>query len=115
MNPAIRNIEPTEIWSHFASLNAIPRASKKEDRVVSFMHDFAQQHGLEAKTDTVGNVIISKKATTGFENKKTVILQSHLDMVHQKNTDTIFDFDTQGINMMIEGDWVTADGNNARC
>ena len=66
--------------------------------------------GLPTYVDSVGNVIISKPATLGMENRKMVVLQSHLDMVHQKNSDTAFDFDTQGIDMLIAGDWVTANG-----
>ncbi len=107
---SVRNLEPKELWNHFADLNAVPRPSKKEDRVIQFMIDFGKSLGLETKTDSIRNVIIKKHATVGMENKKTVILQSHLDMVHQKNADTVFDFDTQGIEMIIDGDWVRANG-----
>jgi len=107
---SVRNLEPKELWNHFADLNAVPRPSKKEERVVQFMIDFGEKLGLETKTDAIQNVIIKKPATPGMENRKTVILQSHLDMVHQKNADTIFDFDTQGIEMLVDGDWVKANG-----
>lgn len=110
MNSAIRQLEPTSLWNHFSDLNAVPRPSKKEERVIQFMVDFGQSLGLKTEVDNVGNVIIWKPATSGMENKKTVVLQSHLDMVHQKNSDTIFDFDSQGIEMVIDGDWVTANG-----
>ncbi len=110
MSSEIRNLEPKALWNHFADLNAIPRPSKKEDRVVAMLLEFANKHDLEALVDPVGNVIMKKPATAGMENRKTVVLQSHLDMVCQKNNDTEFDFDTQGINMLIDGDWVTADG-----
>ena len=110
MNKNIRNLEPKIVWNHFADLNAVPRPSKKEERVIKFMVDFGQNLNLETFVDNVGNVIIKKPATKGFENRKTVVLQSHLDMVHQKNNDTIFDFDKEGIKMLIEDDWVTADG-----
>ena len=110
MNSEIRNLEPKAIWNNFADLNAVPRPSKKEERVIAFMVDFGKNLGLETVVDPVGNVIIKKPATTGLENRKTVVLQSHLDMVHQKNADTNFDFDTQGIEMVINGDWVTAKG-----
>lgn len=110
MNQDIRNLEPIAVWNHFSDLNAVPRPSKKEERVIAFMVDFGKKLNLETIVDSVGNVIIKKPATVGFENKKTVVLQSHLDMVHQKNTDTDFDFDNQGIEMLIEGDWVTANG-----
>ena len=110
MNTAIRQLEPQIVWNHFADLNAVPRASKKEERVIAFMKAFGENLGLETLVDHVGNVIIRKPATKGYENLKTVTLQSHIDMVHQKNNDTDFDFDTQGIEMYIDGDWVKAKG-----
>lgn len=106
----IRNLEPKGLWNHFADLNAVPRPSKKEERVIQFMIDFGTSLGLETIQDRVGNVIIKKKASAGMEDRKTIIMQSHLDMVHQKNSDTVFDFDNQGIEMIIEGDWVRANG-----
>ncbi|HLW33733.1 MAG TPA: aminoacyl-histidine dipeptidase [Aequorivita sp.] len=110
MNEEIRNLEPKELWNKFADLNAVPRASKKEERVIAFMKDFGKKLGLETMEDEVGNVIIRKAATKGLEDRKTVVLQSHLDMVHQKNNDTDFDFNTQGIDMYVDGDWVRAKG-----
>ena len=110
MNSEIRELEPKVLWNKFADLNAVPRASKKEERVIQFMVDFGNSLGLETMVDKVGNVIIRKPATQGMENKKTIVMQSHLDMVHQKNNDTVFDFDTQGIEMFVEGDWVKAQG-----
>jgi len=110
MNSEIRNLEPKAVWNHFADLNAVPRPSKKEERVIQFMVDFGKKLNLETLVDKVGNVIIKKPATKGMENRKTVVLQSHLDMVHQKNSDTNFDFDKEGIKMLIKDGWVTADG-----
>ena len=110
MSNEIRNLEPKIIWNNFADLNAIPRPSKKEEQVIEFMMNFGKNLHLETFTDSVGNVIIKKPATKNFEDRKTIVLQSHLDMVHQKNSSTIFDFENEGINMLIEGDWVTADG-----
>lgn len=110
MNPEILQLEPKQMWTNFAKLNAVPRASKKEERVIAFMKEFGNNLGLETIEDEVGNVIIKKPATPGMENRKTVVMQSHLDMVHQKNNDTDFDFDTQGIDMYVEGDWVKARG-----
>jgi dipeptidase D len=110
MSRAVRNLEPIALWNHFADLNAVPRPSKKEERVIEFMVNFGKKLGLETHVDRIGNVIIKKPATPGMENRQTVILQSHLDMVHQKNGDTVFDFDTQGIEMIVEGDWVRANG-----
>jgi len=110
MNEAIRNLEPKALWNKFADLNAVPRPSKKEDRVIAFMKDFGKNLGLETIEDDVGNVIIRKPATSGMEDRKAIVMQSHLDMVHQKNSDTDFDFDTQGIEMYVDGDWVRANG-----
>ena len=109
-NQEIRNLEPKALWNKFADLNAVPRPSKKEERVIAFMKDFGKRLGLETIEDEVGNVIIRKPATAGHEDKKMVVMQSHLDMVHQKNSDTDFDFDTQGIEMYVDGDWVRAKG-----
>jgi len=106
----VENLEPRALWSNFAALNAVPRASKKEERVIAFMVAYGKQLGLETIKDHVGNVVIKKRATEGMENKQTVVLQSHLDMVHQKNGDTDFDFDSQGIAMYVDGDWVKAKG-----
>jgi dipeptidase D len=110
MSQEIRNLEPQQLWNKFADLNQVPRPSKKEERVIEFMVNFGKNLGLETIQDSVGNVIIKKPATTGMESKKTVVLQSHLDMVHQKNNDTSFDFDKQGIEMYVDGDWVRAKG-----
>lgn len=110
MSNKVRTLEPKELWNNFANLNEVPRGSKKEEKVIRFMIDFGKKLNLETVVDAVGNVIIKKPATVGMENCKTVVLQSHLDMVHQKNADTNFNFDTDGINMVIEGDWVKAKG-----
>lgn len=110
MNKEIRALEPRSLWNHFADLNAVPRASKKEERVIEFMKAFGNKLGLATQVDEVGNVIISKPATKGMEQRKPVVLQAHLDMVHQKNNDVDFDFDTQGIEMYIDNDWVRAKG-----
>lgn len=104
------NLEPQALWNNFIALNAVPRASREEERIINFMIAFGNQLGLETIKDHMGNVVIKKPATEGMENRQTVILQSHLDMVHQKNSDTNFDFATQGIDMYIDGDWVKARG-----
>jgi dipeptidase D len=106
----IRNLEPKAIWNNFADLNAVPRASKKEEQVIAFIKAFASNLQLSVFEDTVGNVIVKKPASAGMEARPIVCLQSHLDMVHQKNNDTNFDFATQGIDMFIDGDWVRANG-----
>jgi len=110
MSTSIQTLSPTALWKNFDNLNAVPRASKKEERVIAFAKNFGESLGLETFVDEVGNVIIKKPATAGMENRTTVVMQSHLDMVHQKNASTEFDFDTQGIKMLIENDWVRADG-----
>ena len=110
MNSEIRALEPKLLWNKFADLNAVPRPSKKEERVIAFMKDFGAKLGLETIEDEVGNVIIKKPATSGMEDRVTIVMQSHLDMVHQKNNDTVFDFETQGIEMHVIGDWVKAKG-----
>ncbi|NUQ22572.1 MAG: aminoacyl-histidine dipeptidase [Saprospiraceae bacterium] len=106
----LQDLQPKALWSNFSALNAIPRASKKETRVIAFMKNFGEQLGLPVKVDSVGNVVIKKPATAGMENRPTVVLQAHLDMVHQKNADTVFDFETEGIRSYIDGDWVKAQG-----
>ncbi|MCP4443670.1 MAG: aminoacyl-histidine dipeptidase [Aureispira sp.] len=110
MSQEVRNLAPKALWNHFTDLNEVPRPSKKEERVIAFMKAFGENLSLDTYVDEVGNVIIKKPATSGLESRPTVALQSHLDMVHQKNTDTDFDFDTEGIKMLVEGDWVKADG-----
>ena len=110
MSQEIRNLEPKALWNKFADLNAVPRPSKKEERVIEFIKNFGNNLGLETFEDEIRNVIIRKTATPGMENRKALVLQGHLDMVHQKNSDTIFDFDKQGIDMYVDGDWVRARG-----
>ncbi len=106
----ITQIEPRIIWKNFAALNAVPRPSKKEEKVIAFIKNFGGNLNLETVVDEIGNVIIRKPATPGMEKRKSIVLQSHLDMVCQKNSDVNFDFDTQGIQMEIDGDWIKAKG-----
>jgi len=106
----IKNLSPIEIWKNFYSLTQIPRPSKKEAEVIAFMKKFGEDLGLETLVDEVGNVIIKKPATPGMESRKTVVLQGHLDMVPQKNSDKDFDFEKDPIQCLIDGEWVTADG-----
>ncbi|HCP41079.1 MAG TPA: cytosol nonspecific dipeptidase, partial [Cryomorphaceae bacterium] len=110
MSSEVRGLEPQSVWNHFADLNAVPRPSKKEERVIQFMVDFGKSLGLPTEVDHIGNVFIRKPATAAMEDRTPVVLQAHLDMVHQKNNDTDFDFDTQGIDMYVDGDWVKARG-----
>ncbi len=110
MSNAVRNLEPRPLWNHFADLNAVPRPSKREERVIGFIVQFGKRLGFPTSVDATGNVLIKKPASQGMENKPVVLLQSHLDMVHQKNADTQFDFETEGIRMFTDGDWVRAEG-----
>lgn len=106
----LSQLEPQIIWKNFSALNAVPRPSKKEEQVIEFIKNFGENLNLETTVDEVGNVIIKKPATAGMENRKSIVLQSHLDMVCQKNNDVNFDFETQGIQMEVDGDWVKAKG-----
>lgn len=103
-------IEPKEIWNNFSTLNEVPRPSKKEEKVIAFIKNFGERLGLPTTVDEVGNIIIRKPATQGMEARTPIVLQSHIDMVCQKNADIDFDFETQGIKMFIDGDWVRAKG-----
>ena len=106
----LQNISPEILWKNFSKLNAVPRPSKKEERVIAFIKNFGENLGLPTSVDKTGNVLIKKPATKGMENRKTIILQAHLDMVCQKNNDVDFDFENQGIQMFVDGDWVKAKG-----
>lgn len=106
----IKDLKPTEIWKYFDEITKIPRPSKKEEKIIKYLLDFAKEHNLEAEKDEAGNVIIRKPATPGKENSKTVILQSHSDIVCEKNSDVVFDFDNDPIQTYIDGDWVKAKG-----
>ena len=103
-------LQPNRLWHFFEQLNAIPRPSKKEDAVRDWVVHLGHSWGFHTATDEVGNVLIRKPGARGLEGSQTVVLQSHLDMVCQKNNDTSFDFETQGIDMFIDGDWVRARG-----
>ncbi len=106
----IRNLEPKVLWNRFYDLTQIPRPSKKEEAAVAFLKKFGEDLGLETIIDKVGNVIIRKPATPGMENKKGIILQGHIDMVPQKNSDVEHDFEKDPIDAYVDGDWVTARG-----
>ena len=110
MSKELRKLEPISLWNKFADLNGVPRPSKKEERIIEFIKAFGNSLGLETFEDQIRNVIIRKPATPGMENRKSIVLQSHLDMVHQKNNDTVFDFDVQGIEMFVDNDWIKAKG-----
>ena len=106
----IKNIQPKEVWGIFDQMLQIPRPSYHEDAIQDWAVQFGQNLGLETIKDEAGNVIIKKPASPGMENRKTVVLQGHLDMVPQKNSDKVHDFTTDPIEAYIDGDWVTANG-----
>jgi dipeptidase D len=108
MGKDILNLEPKLLWDYFYQLTQIPRPSKKEQKAIEFAVDVAKKLGLEYVKDEVGNVIIRKPATKGFENRKGVILQAHLDMVPQKNSDKVHDFEKDPIETRIVDGWVMA-------
>lgn len=110
MSNSIANLDPKILWKHFYSLTQIPRPSKHEQAAVDFVVKFGKDLGLETIVDEVGNVIIRKPATPGMENRKGIILQGHLDMVPQKNSDKKHDFEKDPIEAYIDGEWVTANG-----
>ena len=94
----------------FAKINQIPRPSKREEKMIEYLKNFGESRGLETKVDETGNVIIRKPATKGYENRATVILQSHMDMVCEKLVDIEFDFDKDAIQTYIDGEWLAAKG-----
>lgn len=107
---SIKNLEPKSLWNCFYDITQIPRPSKKEEKMVEFLKNFGESLNLETIVDEAGNVIIRKPATPGYENQAGVILQSHMDMVCEKNNDTEHNFDTDPIQAYIDGDWVKAKG-----
>ena len=106
----IRDLHPKAVWEQFDAITRIPRPSKKEERIIDFLINFAQINSLDWQRDQIGNVVIRKPATAGYEDRPTVILQSHMDMVCEKNSDVDFDFDHDPIRTVVDGDWVRAEG-----
>lgn len=106
----IKDLYPQKVWQIFHDLTLIPRPSKKEQAAAVYAKQFGEKLGLKTIVDEVGNVIISKPATPGFENRMGIVLQSHLDMVPQKNSDKVHDFEKDPIETLIDGEWVTANG-----
>ncbi len=104
------NIEPKDIWMYFEEILTIPRPSKKETAIIKYLQDFAAKHNLVVKTDEAGNVLISKPAYPGYENLQPVVLQSHMDMVCEKNSDVTHNFNTDPIEAYIDGEWIKAKG-----
>jgi len=108
--PSIENLEPKLVWKHFDEIRKIPRCSKHEEKIREYIVNFAKQQGLQKKVDLIGNVVILKPAAAGMQKKPTVILQGHMDMVCEKNSDVKFDFSKDPIQLKINGDLLTANG-----
>ena len=108
----MKNLEPKSLWENFYSLTQIPRPSGKKEEISAFLANYGRSLGLETIVDEIGNVIIRKPASAGYENHPGVILQGHMDMVPQKNSDKVFDFEKDPIEAYVEdnGEWVTANG-----
>ena len=106
----IRDLQPKLVWEIFDEITKVPRPSKREEKIIEYLVDFAQKHSLDYQRDQIGNVVIRKAATAGFEALPAVILQSHMDMVCEKNSDTVHNFDTDPIRTKIVDGWVKAEG-----
>lgn len=106
----LKNLQPSVLWNFFHQITQIPRPSKKEERILNWLKSIATTHQLDYEQDQTGNLVLRKAATPGYENHPGVILQSHVDMVCEKNADTEFNFDTDAIQAYIDGDWVKARG-----
>ena len=106
----IRDLEPKLVWEQFDDITKVPRPSKKEGKIIEWLVAFAQKHGFDYQTDSTGNVVMRKAATPGFEDRPAVILQSHMDMVCEKNSNVEFDFENDPIETYIDGEWVKAKG-----
>lgn len=102
--------KPQLVFDYFSQINQVPRPSKKEEKIIAFLQQFAEQHSLECQTDEAGNVLIKKPATPGMESKPTVVLQSHMDMVCEKTSDRVIDFENDPIETYVDGEWLRAKG-----
>ena len=103
-------LKPASVFECFARICAVPHPSKREEKMIDFLTEYGKSLGLETECDETGNVIIRKPATPGMENRKTLILQSHMDMVCEKNADVEFDFDKDSIQTYMDGEWMKAKG-----
>ena len=107
-------LSPKCVFEQFAKINGIPRPSKHEEKMIEFLLDFGKQRGLDTKVDETGNVLICKPATPGYENKPTIVIQSHMDMVCDKLVDVDFNFLTDPIQTYVDGEWLKAKGTHQR-
>ena len=110
MNKAIEKLNPEIVWGHFKEICSRPHPSQHEGAVVEYLKAFAKKHNNESVEDSIGNFILRKTATKGYEDRMGVIMQCHIDMVPQKNSDKEFDFTKDAIEAYVDGEWVTANG-----
>jgi dipeptidase D len=106
----ITNLTPGIVWKFFHQITQVPRPSKKEGEIIRYLESFAQEYNIPVKKDKAGNILMWKPATAGYEALPTVILQSHMDMVCEKNSDKVFDFEHEAIQTVVDGEWLRADG-----
>ncbi|MDP4271902.1 MAG: aminoacyl-histidine dipeptidase, partial [Bacteroidota bacterium] len=106
----IKDLNPRVVWAYFEEVTRVPRPSNKEEKIIKYLREFAESKGLNHKSDKAGNLLISKPATPGFEHQPTVVLQSHVDMVCEKNSDTEHNFETDPIQTVVDGEWLKAKG-----
>jgi len=105
----IKDLKPQIVWNNFYGLTQVPRPSKHEGKVQEYLLEWGRKHGVDVRRDDTGNIIFTKPATPGFENRRGVILQGHMDMVPQKTADKVHDFLTDPIQTIVDGEWLTAD------
>lgn len=103
-------LKPKAVFDYFAEINKVPRPSKHEEKMIAYLKDFAEKNSLAFKTDEAGNVLIAKPATPGMEGRPTVVLQGHMDMVCEKRSDRVIDFENDPIETFIDGEWMRAKG-----
>ncbi|MBU0764175.1 MAG: beta-Ala-His dipeptidase, partial [Bacteroidetes bacterium] len=106
----LKGLQPDEVWSRFEEICQVPRPSKKEEKITEYLLSWAKENNIEAKSDKAGNVVMKKPATPGKENTRSVVMQSHMDMVCEKNSDVDFNFETDAIKPYIDGEWIKAKG-----
>lgn len=110
MGKVLAGLEPQIVWDIFEEITKVPRPSKKEEKIAAWIINFAKEHNLAWKTDKLGNIVIKKPASPGMENRKGVVIQGHIDMVCEKNADVVHDFNTDPLDIFVDGDWVKARG-----
>ena len=105
-----KDLTPQSVWNYFEEITKVPRPSKKEEKILAYLVNFAESNNLEYKRDAIGNIVIIREASKGKESSETVILQSHVDMVCEKNSDVVIDFDNDPLDIFIDGEWLKAKG-----